>query len=485
MNILKFIYPILLLAACAQPMTPTGGDKDNVAPVLNKTTYKINNKNQITEFELHFNENITVNNKDENIFINPILNIKPKISNSNKTLIIKFDEPLTSDINYTINVNSAIGDLNENNIGTYPTININNLNNTDSAYLKGTIIHALNIQSFKNIYLLLENTKAKYLTKINADTFSINKLPNNTFNAIIFEDANKNKIAEENEIIGHQNNIETQKYLSIYTYPKIKEKITINQLNNTTQISGIAKYKLSLIEDKINNSLIYNDTIYLLNTPEKIDSTTFNKENYLLQNNKLNVNKKFKTTIQKIDNFKDSNTYLQIVINNKIHEINNLKIRSTKDSNKKYTYTIVDKNTIDEFEFYKIKIDENPYSNYITELYSKKDTAKNQQIKTTITSNNIGISTFINKLSNQNTKIIFIENNQIKFISNILKKEEENHFYLNEGKYKIVIFNDVNNNDILDAPNQNNNFNGEQIIQIKEQYLVKRTLENITIIPSN
>lgn len=485
MKITKFIYPLLLLAACAQPMAPSGGDKDVTPPQLTKTTYKINNKNQITEFELHFNENITVNSKDENVFINPILNTKPKIINSNKTLIIKFDQPLESNINYTVDINTAIGDLNENNIGKYPTLNITNQNNPDSLKIQGKIIHATTIQSYKNIFLKLVNNKAEYLTKISADTFSIQKLPNTPFNAIVFEDANKNKIAEENEIIGHQKNFDNNKYLSIYTYPKIKEKITINQYNNLYQISGIEKYKLPIIQYNINNSLIYNDTLYTLNTKQKPDSLIFNKENYLLQNNLLNNSKKFKTILIKLDNYTDSNTYLQIVINNKIQQINNLKIISSKDSNKKYSYEIVDKKTLDEYEFYKIKLSENPYSNYITELYSKTDTAKNNQIKNTFTPNNYGITTFKNTITDKKIKLLLIENNIIKYISPILNTEEEYHFYFTEGKYKLVIFEDANDNNILDAPNQNNRLSGESIIQTKEQFLVKKSLENITIITSN
>ena len=82
---------MLSFTRCANVVSPSGGDKDIVPPIVLQSSPA----NQSTDFsgkEIHitFDEYVTLNNPNNNILISPPLEKTPDYKLSGKSLIIKF-----------------------------------------------------------------------------------------------------------------------------------------------------------------------------------------------------------------------------------------------------------------------------------------------------------------------------------------------------------------------------------------------------------
>ena len=102
---------------CANVVSPSGGPKDTIPPIVLQSVPE----NQTANFhdkEIHitFDEYVTLNNPNSNIFISPPLEKNPEYRLSGKSLIIKFKEALKPDVTYSINFGEAIKDLHEGNV---------------------------------------------------------------------------------------------------------------------------------------------------------------------------------------------------------------------------------------------------------------------------------------------------------------------------------------------------------------------------------
>ena len=115
-NIL-LILALFLLTRCANVVAPTGGAKDAMPP---KVTEAVPANHSIgfngRKIELTFDEFVTLNNASQNVLFSPLLNTKPDIKLSGKTVVIKFKEGLPSNTTYTINFGEAVKDFHEGNL---------------------------------------------------------------------------------------------------------------------------------------------------------------------------------------------------------------------------------------------------------------------------------------------------------------------------------------------------------------------------------
>jgi hypothetical protein len=109
----------LLVISCAEPSMPQGGPEDIQAPRLNKKKYSTPNKatnfrdNQII---LTFDEWIKLQSTYSQLVISPPLKNKPEVKIRNKSVVLKWNEPLKDSTTYTISFGDAVRDITENNI---------------------------------------------------------------------------------------------------------------------------------------------------------------------------------------------------------------------------------------------------------------------------------------------------------------------------------------------------------------------------------
>ena len=147
---------MLSFTRCANVVTPSGGPKDTIPPVVLQSVPE----NQATNFqdkEIHitFDEYVVLNNPNSNIFISPPLENNPDYKLSGKSLIIKFKEPLKSDATYSINFGEAIKDLHEGNVFKDYSFVFSTGENIDTLTLEGKLIQAVDHKPSENYFVML------------------------------------------------------------------------------------------------------------------------------------------------------------------------------------------------------------------------------------------------------------------------------------------------------------------------------------------
>ena len=155
---------------CANVVSPSGGPKDTIPPIVLQSVPE----NQTANFhdkEIHitFDEYVTLNNPNSNIFISPPLEKNPEYKLSGKSLIIKFKEALKPDVTYSINFGEAIKDLHEGNVFKNYSFVFSTGENIDTLTLEGKLLQAVDHKPSADFYVML-------YADVN-DTLSLDSLP--------------------------------------------------------------------------------------------------------------------------------------------------------------------------------------------------------------------------------------------------------------------------------------------------------------------
>lgn len=161
---------MLSFIRCANIVSPTGGPKDIVPPVVLLATPE-NQSSNFNKKEIHltFDEYVTLNNPNNNILISPPLEENPDYKLNGKSLIIKFKETLKSETTYSINFGESIKDLHEGNIFKDYSYVFSTGENIDSLTLEGKLLQAIDHKPSADYFVMLycdEN-----------DTISLDSLP--------------------------------------------------------------------------------------------------------------------------------------------------------------------------------------------------------------------------------------------------------------------------------------------------------------------
>ncbi len=167
---LGFLFVILLLSDCAKRSRPTGGDKDEDAPVLIKANpphFTIDFKEK--EIKIYFDEYIKLKDLYTQLIVSPPLKNQPVISPigvPSKYISIKITDTLKENTTYTFNFGQSVTDNNEGNVlnnfkyifSTGPII--------DSLKISGTVKDAFQIEPDKSITVLLYEFNEGYTDSV-------------------------------------------------------------------------------------------------------------------------------------------------------------------------------------------------------------------------------------------------------------------------------------------------------------------------------
>ena len=256
---------MLSLVRCANVVSPTGGPKDTVPPIVLHSTPQ----NQATNFsdkEIHitFDEYVTLNNPNKNILISPPLDNNPEYKLSGKSLIIKFKESLKPDVTYSINFGEAIKDLHEGNIFKDYSFVFSTGENIDTLSLEGKVLQAFDHKPSADFLVMLytnDNDSVKidslpylskpyYITKTDKDgNFKFSGLKNDEYLIFALKDGNSNlKFDLPNEDIA---------FIDSLVCPIDNLQFTINNEQLTIDNDSIVSYTLYsfLEEDSIQRLL--------------------------------------------------------------------------------------------------------------------------------------------------------------------------------------------------------------------------------------
>lgn len=147
---------LLFIYACANPVAPTGGPKDNTPPEVLRSTPS----NQSVNFAgdrvvMTFSEFVSLKDMNTQLVVSPPLSNPPEFSLRGKNLTMKFEEPLRENSTYNFFFGDAIVDLTEANPLTNYSFSFSTGPVLDSLSIKGKLLNAFNLQPVKGAFVML------------------------------------------------------------------------------------------------------------------------------------------------------------------------------------------------------------------------------------------------------------------------------------------------------------------------------------------
>ena len=123
LNVLRLAVALLfasaLMSRCASMMTPTGGPRDTLPPViLNMTPDNFSVNRPIVHHEkiyIEFDEFVQLKDQQKEFFTSPQMKKKPLVSMRGKGIVVQLRDTLEANTTYALNFGSAVRDNNEGN----------------------------------------------------------------------------------------------------------------------------------------------------------------------------------------------------------------------------------------------------------------------------------------------------------------------------------------------------------------------------------
>jgi len=255
--LVSFLVILTLVYSCANQTSPTGGPRDEDAPVLLNSSPQHESLNfSGQKVELEFDEYLKLKNPKEEIMITPRITGDYEIKLKKTKVIIELDDTLKSNTTYTFNFRESIQDLNEGNFPENLQLAFSTGPYLDSLSISGTSFHLLSNKKANDITVGLYesndtldvfNSPPVYLTKTNkSGEYIFNNIKNGTYDIYAIKDKNKNlKLESRTESYSFSNQpILLDSSLIDLPLPLINLDITPLVLQNS-RVSGhyfLAKY---------------------------------------------------------------------------------------------------------------------------------------------------------------------------------------------------------------------------------------------------
>lgn len=251
-----------MLQSCANPVVPSGGPKDNQAPVLQHINTTYDKQNIVMRFD--FNEQVTLNQPEKNIILNPASHDIISSVTGQNSIILKIQR--TNPINENTYIQLLSGwaqDLNEKNpADSLPFyFIIPRITEIDSSIISGTIQNtSQSILSHIKLYVLnsaIYDNKLEelYFTKPGkTGFFTIPKFTiHDTSRFIILNDVNANNIIDSGEYFNIYNHKLTDTNYHVLPYCSIIRQTNLKYDSDgpILRVSGLKGAKF-----------VYNDITY-------------------------------------------------------------------------------------------------------------------------------------------------------------------------------------------------------------------------------
>ncbi len=252
---------ILLLASCANIVSPSGGPKDITPPKPVKSTpanYSLQfNENKI---EILFNEFILLKDLKNQMLISPPLNEMPDIKSKGKTLVVELKEKLKENTTYTFFFGDAIIDLTEGNALSAYEFVFSTGSTLDSMTITGKVVNAFTQEPEKDFFVMLYDQtydsipykeKPYYLAKTNENgDYTLNNLRNIPYKIFALKDVNNNfkfdqpteEIAYADSLVFPQHKpvikVDSAQNDSLKTEPDIVKQLPLSDLRTFQEIDS-------------------------------------------------------------------------------------------------------------------------------------------------------------------------------------------------------------------------------------------------------
>jgi uncharacterized protein (DUF2141 family) len=212
-RLIPVILFYLLLAACANIRTPSGGPKDEKPPVLLKSIPQNKDLNfKGKTVELNFNEAIKVNNPKEEIIMSPSPGKDIEIKVKQNKLYVTPKDGWKDSTTYTLLFREAVQDITENNspinlklaFSTGPTIDSLHITGKVEEILKGLPVEKITVAIYSQDTFDIFKHTPNYFTKTDKrGVFALENLKHGNYKIYAFDDKNKNlKVESRTERYG-------------------------------------------------------------------------------------------------------------------------------------------------------------------------------------------------------------------------------------------------------------------------------------------
>ena len=155
MKRILFLSILFLVVSCANRVTPTGGPRDTLPPVVKSCSPPDSTVNfSGNTIRINFDESVTLNDLQNQLLISPLMAEKPEILADKRQLLIKLPDSLRPGTTYLIHFGSSIADVHEGN----PLADFQYVFSTgrylDSLELTGAVVNASNSRAMKNMAVM-------------------------------------------------------------------------------------------------------------------------------------------------------------------------------------------------------------------------------------------------------------------------------------------------------------------------------------------
>ena len=267
-----------LAQRCANAVAPTGGPTDKVPPKVKLAVPENNSTNfNARKIEITFDEFVTLENATQNVMFSPPLSEKPNIRLKNKTVIIKFKEPLAENTTYTIHFGAAIKDLHEGNQLEDYIYSFSTGDYIDTLRVAGKVLNAEDKKPVEQAYVCLYaeregldslplTTIPDYITKTDKEGhFNLTGLADKRYLIIALKDANSNLYFDQpNEEVAFLDTLVPASYP--WTAPK-PQPVDTTAMDSTLFVNDSLLVSDSLF---VSDTLLINDSL----APVPTDSIT-------------------------------------------------------------------------------------------------------------------------------------------------------------------------------------------------------------------
>ncbi len=520
---------LLSISHCARRGNPSGGPKDEDAPISIKTVpeYKTIHFDK-KEINIYFDEYIKLKDLKKNLIISPPLKYPADITPlgiPSKKITIKIKDTLVENTTYTFNFGESIIDNNEGNVLSGFKYIFSTGNHIDSLSIKGTITDAINKKSDKYVAVMLYEAN-----KLFNDSTIYKEKPiyvTNTLDSLAWEISNLKKgkyhlLAIKEEANDYLFNPRTDKIAFIDSVISIPSEKTFN-LNlfkeipkfKTSKPVEIAKghlvfpffgdashLKVEVNLEKSNISDLTNvqflekekDTLnYYFSTDKKIDSLFFNIKNkdYAVEEKVILRSKQTDTLIVKSNirgtfNFNDT---LIFTTNNplksykkdlfSIYDKDTVAVKfDLKQSEQRDLLVLFDKK---ETQKYHVKVLPNAITDFFNQM--NKDTI-NLHLRTKKKDNYGSINLAVQNPSKKSIIIQLLNLKEEIIAEKVIATENKATFnLLNPAKYLVRVIYDDNKNGKWDTGNYLKKLQPEKVfyfgkeIEVKENWFVNENIE--------
>ena len=438
------------MSSCANIISPSGGPKDTLAPILVSSFPKDSSINFTSKkIILNFDEYIEAKEVQQNLLVNPLPKNQPIVDYKLRNVFITLKDSLEPNTTYSINFGNAIKDVNEGNIATNKTYIFSTGKFIDNNSISGKVILARDGKIDSTLIVVLHpnlndsaviKLKPKYLARLDGKgNFKFTNLPNRAFNIYVLPNDYSKKYDDSTKLFGFLNNeiiaTDTTKNILLYAYKQAEpiQKINLPKQDESKAIKEDKrlKYTVNLVANRLD----------ILDTALQVN---FNRKIVIKSKSAITL---FDTNYNQINDY----TY---------------SLDSTAQ-------TISLKNKFSLNTNYILVLNKNDFADTTGIALTKSDTIKFATFKEADYGN---IKLRVNTKS-ANVVLQIVKDGKLQMSIPIIAKEIKQKIF-KPGEYELFILQDENNNGIWDTGNYKKKQQPEKVIPIKSRLVVKANWDN-------